>query len=97
MTKITVNEVRKVASLARLKLKEENISLYTDQLEKILDYIAHLEQVDTTDVPPTMRAVEVTNITRKDLIQENDIREELLDLAPHREGDFFRVPKILSD
>ena len=97
MSRITPEDVRKVAELARLALPEEKIATYTGQLERILDYVAHLEAVDTTGVAPTTRAVEVVNVTREDQVQPTAVREELLNLAPHREGDFFRVPKILGD
>ncbi len=98
MTKITANDVRKVSKLARLELPDELIETYTIQLEKILEYVAQLEKIDTSNVPPTTRAVEVVNAVREDLvISETDIREDLINLAPHREGDFYRVPKILSE
>ena len=97
MSKISQEDVRKVAKLARLELPEEEINTYTTQLEKILDYVAQLERVDTQDIPPTTRAVEEVNVTREDSILVTDVREELLELAPSREGDFYRVPKILSD
>ena len=96
MSKITSEDVRKVAHLARLKLPEELISTYTKQLEKILDYVAQLEKVDTKNVIPTTRAVEVVNITREDRISEGLERKEILDLCPEREGDFYKVPKILD-
>jgi aspartyl-tRNA(Asn)/glutamyl-tRNA(Gln) amidotransferase subunit C len=97
MSRITADDVRKVAELARLALPEEKIATYTGQLERILDYVAHLEAVDTTGIPPTTRAVEVVNVTRADQISPTPVREELLNLAPQREGNFFRVPKILAD
>jgi aspartyl-tRNA(Asn)/glutamyl-tRNA(Gln) amidotransferase subunit C len=53
--------------------------------------------VDTEGVPPTTRAVEVVNVTRDDRIESTPVREQLLDLAPQREGDFFRVPRILGE
>ena len=59
--------------------------------------MAQLEAVDTEGVPPTTRAVEVVNVTREDRIEPTPVREDLLNLAPQREGDFFRVPKILAD
>ncbi len=95
MDQITTDDVRKVAKLARLQLPEEQISAYTLQLEKILEYVAQLQKVDTEDIPPTTRAVEVVNVTRDDSLRSSNIREELLDLAPQREDGFFRVPKIL--
>jgi len=97
MSRISADDVRKVAELARLDLPEETIATYTSQLERILDYVAHLEAVDTEGVPPTTRAVEVVNVTRDDLVVPTDVREELLNEAPQREGDFFRVPRILGD
>ena len=97
MTKITSSDVRKVAELARLKLPEDEIQAYTSQLEKILSYVEQLQRVETTDIMPTTRAVEVVNVLREDAIQKTDVREEILNQAPEREGDFFRVPKILSD
>jgi aspartyl-tRNA(Asn)/glutamyl-tRNA(Gln) amidotransferase subunit C len=73
------------------------LATYTGQLERILEYVAHLEQVDTEGVPPTTRAVEVVNVTRDDVVVPTEVREDLLNEAPLREGDFFRVPKILAD
>ena len=53
MTKITKEEVQKVAQLARLELNENEINNHAEQLEKILDYIRQLEKIDTDDVPCT--------------------------------------------
>ena len=97
MTQITSDDVKKVANLARLNLPDEEIEVYANQIEKILEYIKQLEKVDTNNIPPTTRAVEVINILREDNIETNYVRSELLDLAPSREDDFFRVPKILSE
>jgi aspartyl-tRNA(Asn)/glutamyl-tRNA(Gln) amidotransferase subunit C len=97
MSNISADDVRKVAHLARLELPEEKIATYTAQLERILDYVDHLQAVDTDGVPPTNRAVEVVNVTRDDVVVPTDVREQLLNEAPQREGDFFRVPKILAD
>ena len=97
MTKITAKDVRKVANLARLDLPEEEVNTFTFQLEKILDYVEQLEKVDTEGVPPTTRAVEVLNVLREDTVQTTKVREDLLNQAPQRQGNFYRVPKILSE
>jgi aspartyl-tRNA(Asn)/glutamyl-tRNA(Gln) amidotransferase subunit C len=97
MSKISAEDVRKVAQLARLDLPEDKIATYTGQLERILEYVAHLDAVDTEGVPPTTRAVEVVNVTRDDQVEPTPVREQLLNLAPQREGDFFRVPRILGE
>tara|TARA_B100000579_G_scaffold431378_1_gene446319 strand:- start:1023 stop:1310 length:288 start_codon:yes stop_codon:yes gene_type:complete len=95
MTKISSADVRKVADLARLELSEDQIETYTAQLENILSYIDQLQEIDTENIPPTTRAVEVINSMREDLVELKCSREDILNQAPLREGDFFRVPKIL--
>ena len=97
MSRISADDVRKVAKLARLDLPEEKIATYTGQLESILEYVGQLEQVETEGVPETTRAVEVTNVTREDGVSPTPVREDILNQAPKREGDFYRVPKILSE
>jgi len=97
MTKINKEEVKKVAELARLELNENEINNHAEQLEKILKYIKQLEEIDTNDVPCTTRAIEVVNVFRKDEKLNFDCKEELLDLAPSREDEYFKVPKILND
>ena len=97
MTKISSDDVSKVAKLARLDIPDDRLELYANQLEKILDYVSQLEKINTTNVPPTTRAVEVINVLREDVIEESIIRDDLLDLGPKREGEFYRVPKIISE
>ena len=99
MTRISSDDVRKVAKLCRLEIPEDDIEKYSNQLEGILEYIAQLERIDTLNVPPTTRAVEVVNVFREDTIvsSSSDVRDQILDLAPQREGEFFRVPKILPE
>ena len=97
MSRITTDDVKKVAKLACLDLEDKKITAYTEQLERILDYVAHLEQVDTTNVAPTTHIFEIVNSTRSDEVVTTFAREMFLDLAPQREGNFFHVPKILTE
>jgi len=97
MTKISNEEVKKVAKLARLELNQNQIQNHAKQLEKILDYIKQLEKINTENVPPTTRAIEVVNVLRKDEQKKYESSEELLDLAPSREDNFFKVPRIMSE
>ena len=97
MTKITKEEVKKVAHLARLELNEHAINNHAEQLEKIMEYIKQLEKIDTYDVPCTTRAIEVVNVFRKDENKNADCNEELLELGPSREVKYFKVPKILNE
>ena len=95
MNKISKSDVQKVAKLARLELPEDQVETYTSQLEEILSYVDQLQEIDTKNIPPTTRAVEVVNAMREDFVEVKSSREDILNQAPHREGDFFRVPKIL--
>ena len=96
MTKITKEEVKKVAHLARLELNENEINNHAKQLEKILEYIKQLEKIDTEDVPCTTRAIEVINVFRKDEQKISECSQELLELGPSREDQYYRVPKIID-
>ena len=96
MIKISKDEVKKVAHLARLELNMDEINKHAEQLEKILEYIKQLEKIDTHDVQGTTRAIEVINVFRKDEKKNSDCNEELLELGPSREDKYFKVPKIIS-
>ena len=97
MSKITKDEVIKVAQLARLELNENEINNHAKQLEKILEYIKQLEKIDTDNIPCTTRAIEVINVLRKDKNKNSDCTDQLLELGPSREDKYFKVPKIINE
>jgi aspartyl-tRNA(Asn)/glutamyl-tRNA(Gln) amidotransferase subunit C len=94
---IDLEQVRKVALLARLDLSAEEEQQFTGQLSSILEYVEQLSELDTADVAPTTRAIELSNITRPDELEHLGDREAILACAPDREADFFKVPKILEE
>ncbi|HEY9905082.1 MAG TPA: Asp-tRNA(Asn)/Glu-tRNA(Gln) amidotransferase subunit GatC [Candidatus Sericytochromatia bacterium] len=89
-------QVHKVANLARLEMTPEEEEQMTAQLSSILEYFQQLSELDTTDVPPTTRAIDVSNVTRPDELRPYPDREAILKEAPDQDGDFFKVPKILQ-
>ena len=91
------DQVRKVAHLARLDLTPEEEKTFTTQLGDILDYVEQLKELDTDDVKPTARAIDVSNVTRTDTLETWTDKESILDCAPDKEGEFFKVPKIMND
>ncbi len=93
---LTPEQVRKVALLARLELTPAEEQKFAGQLSDILDYFEQLSELDVTDVPPTTRAIDVSNVTREDALQPYPNRDEILDSAPDRDGEFFKVPKIIN-
>jgi aspartyl-tRNA(Asn)/glutamyl-tRNA(Gln) amidotransferase subunit C len=90
-------QVRKVAHLARLELTPEEEEKFTTQLGSILDYFEQLSELDVSNVPPTTRAIDISNVTRPDDLQPYPDREAILQSSPQQEGEFFKVPKILNE
>lgn len=93
---IDKQQVKKIAHLARLEITPEEEEQFPGQLSSILEYFEQLSELDTTNVPPTTRAIEMVNVTRSDLQTVYPKREELLKEAPEQEGDYFKVPQILG-
>ncbi|MCU0564967.1 MAG: Asp-tRNA(Asn)/Glu-tRNA(Gln) amidotransferase subunit GatC [Oculatellaceae cyanobacterium Prado106] len=93
--------VHKVALLARLELAPEEEAQFTTQLGSILEYFEQLSELDTSQVQPTARAIDVSNVVRQDALKPYAERESILESAPDREttvqGDFFKVPKIINE
>ena len=95
--KIDQAQVKKVARLARLELTEAEVAEFTDQLSTILDYVEKLNELDTENVEPLAHCLPITNCFREDIIKESLGTEKTLANAPQRDGEFFKVPKILDD
>jgi aspartyl-tRNA(Asn)/glutamyl-tRNA(Gln) amidotransferase subunit C len=94
---ISTEEVRHVARLARLALSEGELETLGGQLGQILDYVKQLDRLDTAGVLPTSHAVETGTPFREDVAVRFPDKEALLANAPDREGDAFRVPRIIED
>jgi aspartyl-tRNA(Asn)/glutamyl-tRNA(Gln) amidotransferase subunit C len=95
--KIDKEKVMKVAKLARLELTEAEVEEFTGQLRAILDYVAKMNELDTSNVEPLAHCLPVSNVFREDAAKESLGAEKALANAPERDGDFFKVPKILDD
>ncbi len=96
MAKITRQEVEHVARLARLELGEDEKVRMTDQLDAILGYIDKLSRLDTSRVEPMTTVIPMVSVMREDEVRPSLPLEEALANAPDREGDFFRVPRIIE-
>lgn len=94
---ITRDEVLHVARLARLDLSPAEADRLKEQLGNLLAYMKQLDRLDTRDVVPTSHAVEMGTPMREDAVRPFGDKEALLSNAPDRDGDFFRVPRIIED
>jgi aspartyl-tRNA(Asn)/glutamyl-tRNA(Gln) amidotransferase subunit C len=105
--KISREEVLRVAELAHLELSDAEIAKYLTQLDSILDYVAKLNAVDTSNVEPmTQVAVDAAGVAgavgdpnptfREDVVVPCDISREVLERAPDAAAPYFRVPKVIE-
>ena len=94
--KITRDQVRYVAELARLELDATSTDIFARQIGTILEYVESLNHVDTQGVPPTSHAISLTNAFRRDETQGSLKRETALANAPDQEEGHFVVPKVIT-
>ena len=94
--RLSQDEVQHIALIYRLGLSQEDIESLRHQLSDILENFQVLNQVDTTDVPPTGHSVALENVMREDETRPTLPSEDTLANAPLREGDFFRVKAVLD-
>jgi aspartyl-tRNA(Asn)/glutamyl-tRNA(Gln) amidotransferase subunit C len=93
---ITLDEVRHIARLARLRLTAEEERRFADQLSAILDYAERLKRVDTSGVPPTAGVQELEAPLRPDTPRPGLARERALANAPASSDGMFLVPPVLD-
>ena len=97
MAKLTREDVLKLAQLARLKLSEDEIVRFQDEITSILQYVEKLQSVDLTDVEPTYQVSGLTNVMREDVVKDYGATpEDLLKNAPATENGHIKVKRILG-
>jgi aspartyl-tRNA(Asn)/glutamyl-tRNA(Gln) amidotransferase subunit C len=89
---ISEAEVRRIARLARLKLSDEEVASFREQLSAILEAVGKVAELDLSDVPPTAHPLDLVNVWADDEPRPSLTVEEALANAPDRDGSFFRVP-----
>ncbi len=96
MSRLSTDEVRYVAELARLELTPAEIEAFAAQLSAVLEYAAALQQVDTEHVPPTTSVLPLCNVMRADEPEPSLAVDEALANAPDRQDGYFRVRAVLE-
>ena len=92
---ITPEEVRKVGNLARLELDPDEVEEMAGHLNKILGYVAKLNELDTSDIKPTTHAISINNAFREDVVHDSLPQEEALRNGPRQNGEAFVVPRVI--
>ncbi|MFO0910227.1 MAG: Asp-tRNA(Asn)/Glu-tRNA(Gln) amidotransferase subunit GatC [Isosphaeraceae bacterium] len=93
---LTNDDVAKVALLARLRLSPDELAMFTGQLNSIVDFVAQLQEPDTSNVEPLAHGIEVRNVFRDDVRTDALPREKALANAPRRNQEGFLVPAVLE-
>lgn len=97
MTKITIDEVKKLAALAKLSISEQEIKNYQEKFDSILEFVSTLNSIDTEGVKPTSQVTGLTNVTRADVIQESQVStDELLAGAPDSQDGYVKVKRVIE-
>ena len=94
---IDVDVVRHIGKLSRIELTDEEVPRLARQLGDVLGHFGKLGELDTEGVEPMAHAVELNNVLADDVPAESLSPEEALANAPQRDGDFFKVPKVIGD
>lgn len=93
---IKIDEVKKIAHLARLRLDEQEVTAYADTLSRILGLIEQMNAVDTTGVVPMAHPLDVHLRLRDDTVTESDQREKFQKIAPATEAGLYMVPRVIE-
>ena len=93
---VTIEDVRAIAGLARLQFDDAEQERLVAELNRILQYMEKLSELDTSDVPPTSHVVPITNAFRDDGVCDFDRSEDLVASAPRPEEGYFAVPRVID-
>lgn len=95
--KLSREQVMQIAELAKLSLTEAEIEQYAGQLSAVLDYASRLDQLDTSDIPPTATVLPLRSVMRDDVVQPSLPRATALANAPDAIEGQFRVDAVLEE
>jgi aspartyl-tRNA(Asn)/glutamyl-tRNA(Gln) amidotransferase subunit C len=93
---LTIDNVKKIAHLARLNLSEKDLAFYTPQLSNILDFVAEMNKANTAGIEPLAHPYDLTQRLREDAVTEPDQRSAFQAIAPHVEAGLYLVPKVIE-
>jgi aspartyl-tRNA(Asn)/glutamyl-tRNA(Gln) amidotransferase subunit C len=93
--RISKEEVEKLAHLSRLQLDENAIDKMQGDMNKMLNFVDKISELDLEGVEPLAYMSDEVNILRTDKIEQNISHEEALKNAPDKDTDYFRVPKVM--
>lgn len=94
---LTIDEVKKIAQLARIKLTPKEEQRHAVTISAVLDYMSILNEVDTNGVEPTFQVTGLEDIVRVDEVKESRMTKELMAQMPQIEDNELVVPAVFVD
>ena len=88
--------VTTISYLSRLKIDEEKEEKITNDLQNIIKFVDQLNDIDTSDIKPLTNPLEKTAKTRDDIVTADNLKKELLEIAPSSNEDYFLVPRVVE-
>jgi aspartyl-tRNA(Asn)/glutamyl-tRNA(Gln) amidotransferase subunit C len=92
---ISESELKKVARLARLELKAEEMAVYPKQFAAILEYFEQIAKIDTKGVEPLVSPTDMEQHLRQDIMKPWEGADQAMNNAPERSGNLFKVPPVV--
>jgi len=96
MTQITKEQVERIADLIHLAVTDEEVAMYQEQLQSVINFANQLSELNTDDVQPTTHVLHEGNVLREDVPKQTITQEEALKNAPDQKDGYFKVPPILE-
>ena len=93
---IDLKTVKHISKLSRISIEEDKAKKLSNDLNLIFNFIEKLNELDTSKIEPLTSVAETTLKLRKDKIQSENIREDILKNSPDKNEDFFVVPKVVE-
>ncbi len=93
---VTSEMIDRLATLAKLKFSEEEKTGLKTDLERMIEFVEKLKEVDTTGVEPLLHITDAVNVLREDEVKQTITKQEALLNAPLSDGDFVKVPKVIK-
>ncbi|MDH5721625.1 MAG: Asp-tRNA(Asn)/Glu-tRNA(Gln) amidotransferase subunit GatC [Spirochaetia bacterium] len=93
---VSIDEMRKIAKLSRIKLEGEKLELMVKDFNQILEFVRQIENVDTENIKPMEHVLDHKNVRREDKEKESFHHDVIKNMAPSYEAGFFIVPKVID-
>lgn len=84
-------------NLSKLSVSPDEHAAFCSQINKILEFVDKLNELDTKDIQPTTHILNLNNVTRKDVVKPSLPREKFLELTPEHDNEFLKVPAVIKD